>query len=169
MNRRIDELICVGHIIGVQGLKGWVRIFSHTSPRENIISYSPWLIENGEELTAMSIEGRVQGKHIIAKLEGIESRDAAEAMIGRKFYIEPAQLPELESGEYYWSDLIGLEVQSLQSEPLGTVASMLETGANDVMVLSGDRERLIPFVFGEIVSEVDLKNRRIVVDWLPEY
>jgi 16S rRNA processing protein RimM len=75
----------------------------------------------------------------------------------------------LEQGEYYWADLIGLEVESLESEPLGTVESMMETGASDVMVLHGDRQRLIPFVLDEIVREIDLPNKRIVVDWKPDY
>jgi 16S rRNA processing protein RimM len=78
-------------------------------------------------------------------------------------------LPKLGQGEYYWKDLIGLEVESLASEPLGTVESMMETGANDVMVLHGDRQRLIPFVMDAIVREIDLPNKRIVVDWKPDY
>ena len=77
--------------------------------------------------------------------------------------------PELAAGEYYWSDLIGLDVETLQSEPLGRVAAMMETGADDVMVLEGERERLIPFVIDDIVREVDLGNRRLVVDWSPDY
>ena len=93
----------------------------------------------------------------------------AEELTGCKIFINPQQLPEPEEGEYYWSDLIGLAVESLQGEPLGVIASMLETGADDVMVLKGDRERLIPFVLGQIVTEVDLANQRMVVDWLPEY
>lgn len=169
MDQHNNELLCVGHILGAQGLKGWVRIFSNTSPRENIVSYGPWYLDGGEALKKTGIEGKVQGKNIIAKLEGVEDRTQAEAMAGRKIYIPSSQLPRLDDDDYYWSDLIGLEVRSLQDEALGVVESMLETGASDVMVLSGDRERLIPFVIGDVVSEVDLENRRIIVDWLPEY
>ena len=169
MDQHLDELVCVGHILGAQGIKGWVRVFSNTSPRDNIVKYSPWIIEQGDELKAVSISGRSQGKNVVAQLEGCENRSAAEALTGCRILINPAQLPDLQPGEYYWSDLIGLQVESLQGEPLGVVASILETGADDVLVLSGERERLIPFVIGEIVHEVDLERQRLVVDWLPDY
>jgi len=115
------------------------------------------------------VKGRLQGKNVLASLDGYEDRNQAEELNGCRIFIDPAQLPRLQAGDYYWSDLIGLAVESLQGEPLGVVASMLETGADDVMVLSGDRERLIPFAINHIVREVDLEKRRLVVDWLPEY
>ena len=169
MDQHLDDLVCVGHILGAQGIKGWVRVFSNTSPRDNIVKYSPWIIEQGDELNAASISGRSQGKNIVAQLDGCDNRSAAEALTGCRILVDPAQLPRLQAGEYYWSDLIGLQVESLQGEPLGTVASMLETGADDVLVVSGERERLIPFVIGDIVQEVDLERQRMVVDWLPDY
>jgi len=169
MHPHDDESICVGHIIGVQGVKGWVKVFSDTSPRENILNYSPWKIVTGEKIMDVAVNGRLQGKNVIAQIDGIEDRDLAVELIGSKIYIEPGQLPKLAEGEYYWSDLIGMKVESLESEPLGTVETMMETGANDVMVLQGDRERLIPFVIDEIVREVDLANKRVVVDWQPDY
>ena len=169
MNQHQDDLICVGHILGAQGLKGWVRIFSSTSPRDNIVNYSPWIIEQGDESKVVSITGRSQGKNVIARLEGCEDRSAAEALTGCRILIKPEQLPGLQAGDYYWSDLIGLKVESLQGESLGVVASMIETGADDVMVLNGDRERLIPFVIDDIVHEVDLERKRLVVDWMPDY
>ena len=165
----MDDLICVGHILGAQGLKGWVRVFSNTSPRDNIVHYSPWFIEQGDELKAVSVSGRSQGKNVVAQLDGCDNRSSAEALTGCRILINPSQLPDLQDGDYYWSDLIGLQVESLQGEPLGMVGSMLETGADDVMVLNGDRERLIPFVMGEIVHEVDLERQRMVVDWSPDY
>ena len=163
------ELICVGHILGAHGIKGWVRVFSNTSPRENIVNYSPWLMARGDEIKPVEVTGRLQGKNVLARLDGVEDRTQAEALVGCQLYIEPAQLPALAAGEYYWSDLIGLAVESLQAEPLGIVTAMMETGADDVMVLKGDRERLIPFVMDEIVTEVDLDKRRMVVNWSPEY
>ncbi len=169
MDQHEDELICVGHVLGAQGIKGWIRVFSNTSPRENIVSYSPWLLEQGDELVEMKVSGRLQGKNVVAKLAGIDDRNRAEALTGCRLFIRPQQLPGLEAGEYYWSDLIGLEVETLAAEPLGVVAEMLETGADDVMVLRGERERLIPFVLDEIVRDVDLVERRLVVDWSPEY
>jgi 16S rRNA processing protein RimM len=133
------------------------------------VKYSPWVIEQGENRITVEVEGRLQGKNVIARLDGVEDRNQAEALTGCQILIDPALLPRLQAGEYYWSDLIGLKVESLQGEPLGVVASMLETGADDVMVVNGDRERLIPFVIDDIVREVNLDEQRMVVDWLPDY
>jgi len=169
MSQHDDDLICVGHILGSQGVKGWVRVFSNTSPRENIVNYSPWFIEQGDTLNATAVQGRLQGKNVVARLEGVEDRTRADELTGCQIFINPEQLPELEAGEYYWSDLIGLAVETLQGESLGEIASMMETGADDVMVLKGERERLIPFVIDQIVREIDLDSRRLVVDWSPEY
>ncbi len=169
MSQHDDDLICVGHILGSQGIKGWVRVFSNTSPRENIVSYGPWLLELGNELKKVAVSGRLQGKNVVASIEGIEDRTQADELTGCRIFIKPEQLPRLDAGEYYWSDLIGLSVETLQGDPLGEVASMMETGADDVMVLTGERERLIPFVVDHIVREVDLVNRRLVVDWSTEY
>jgi 16S rRNA processing protein RimM len=169
MSQHDGELICVGRILGAQGVKGLVRIFSNTSPRENIVNYSPWYIEQGPLRKQVAVTGRLQGRNVVARLDGIEDRSQAEALSGCQIFINPEQLPALEAGDYYWSDLVGLAVETLQGEPLGVIASMMETGADDVMVLSGERERLVPFVVDEIVKEVDLDKRRLVVDWSPEY
>jgi 16S rRNA processing protein RimM len=169
MDQHEDELICVGHILGAQGIRGEVRVFSNTSPRENILNYGPWYIEQGEELEKLDVSGRQQGRQVVARLAGIEDRNRAEELAGCRILIHRRQLPRLEAGDYYWSDLIGLKVETLQGEPLGVVASMLETGADDVMVLSGERERLIPFVIDDIVREVDLDRQRLVVDWRPDF
>ena len=168
MDQRKDQ-ICVGRITGVQGLQGWVRVFSDTSPRENIIEYSPWMLEAEGRTTTLEVQGRLQGRLVLAKLPGIETREQAAELIGSEIYIWPEQLPELDQDEYYWSDLIGMQVESTQAEVFGRVDDMLETGANDVMVIKGDRERLIPFVIGETVTEVDLTGRRIIVDWQADY
>jgi 16S rRNA processing protein RimM len=164
-----DEFICVGNITGVHGVKGWVKVYSDTSPRENILNYSPWKIQTGDQMQTVEVSGRRQGKNIVARLDGIDQREQAIELIGSKIYILPGQLPKLDEGDYYWSDLIGLAVESLQAEPLGTIETMMETGANDVMVLNGDRQRLIPFVIDDVVREVDLANKRVIVDWKPDY
>ena len=169
MSQHDDDLICVGHILGSQGVKGWVRVFSNTSPRENIVSYSPWFIEQGSVHKATEVQGRRQGKNVLARLEGVEDRTQADELTGCRIFINRQLLPRLEAGEYYWSDLVGLAVETLQGDPLGVIASMMETGADDVMVLAGERERLIPFVIDQIVREVDLDSQRLVVDWSPEY
>lgn len=169
MQEHKDDLICVGNITGPHGVKGWVKVFSNTSPRENILNYSPWRIVAGEQVQIVTVSGRLQGKNVVAQIDGVEQREQAVELVGSKIYISAEQLPQLDDGEYYWSDLIGLEVESLDAEPLGAVETMLETGANDVMVLRGDRERLIPFVMDDVVKLVDLANKRVIVDWKPDY
>ncbi len=164
-----NDKLCVGHITGVQGLKGWVKVFSSTDPRENIVHYSPWMMETGEGVKTLDVHGRLQGRLVLAKFAGVETREDAAEFIGDKIYIWPEQLPELGQDEYYWSDLIGMEVESIQAQALGRVDDMLETGADDVMVIKGDRERLIPFVIDDIVRKVDFDRRCIIVDWQPDY
>ncbi len=164
-----NEAVCVGHILGAQGIKGEVRVFSNTNPRENIVGYSPWQIEIDGQLETVEVSGRLQGKNVIANMIGVDDRDQATALTGCKIYILPEQLPPLENDEYYWSDLIGMEVKSMQAEALGTVDSMMETGASDVMVVKGDRERLIPFVMKDIVQEIDLVKKQMIVDWQADY
>ncbi len=169
MQEHEDDLICVGNITGLHGVKGRVKVFSNTSPRENILNYSPWRIVAGEQVQIVTVSGRLQGKNVVAQIDGVDQREQAVELVGSKIYILAEQLPQLDDGEYYWSDLIGLEVESLDAEPLGTVETMLETGANDVMVLRGNRERLIPFVMDDVVKLVDLANKRVIVDWKPDY
>lgn len=164
-----DETVCVGYILGVQGVKGEVRVFSNTDPRENIVSYSPWLVEVDGQIETIEVNGRLQGKHLIANLASVEDRDSATELVGSKIFILPDQLPKLDDDEYYWSDLIGMEVKSLQTEVLGIIESMMETGASDVMVLQGDKERLIPFVMEHIVKEIDVVNKQMIVDWPADY
>lgn len=167
--RQCDEIVCVGQIIGTQGVKGEVRVFSNTYPRENIVSYSPWKLKIDGELKTFDVNGRLQGKKVIANISGVDDNDQATLLIACKIYILLKQLPLLENDEYYWSDIIGLRVRSMQAEVLGIVDSMMETGANDVMVVKGDRERLIPFVIKDIVREIDLEKKQMIVDWQVNY
>jgi len=113
--------------------------------------------------------GKRQAGTIVAKLAGIDDRDAALALRGRAIWIDRSQLPEPGPGEYYWADLLGIRVETAEGRPLGVVAAMMETGANDVMVVAGEKERLIPFVPGKYVLTVDLEQQRLVVDWDPDF
>jgi len=166
----MSEMIVVGKIAGVFGVQGWCKVFSHTSPRENILQYSPWYLKRGGEwqLTKLT-QGRKQGKSIVAQLEGIDDRDVAAALNGTEIAIKLSQLPELPKDEYYWSDLIGLEVETVTGVPFGKVTDMMATGANDVLIVKGDQERLIPFLQPDVVTEVDVKAGLIKVDWDPEF
>ncbi|PPD03846.1 MAG: ribosome maturation factor RimM [Methylobacter sp.] len=160
----------VGKICGVFGIQGWVKVFSYTDPIDNILSYSPWLLKNNADNKIIKvIRGKFQGKGIIAQLEDISDRDLAEALIGFDIFIDASQLPKAAAGEYYWSDLIGLVVETLDGVSLGRIDSLMETGANDVIIVQGEKERAIPFLQGSTIKTIDLAAGKMVVDWDPEF
>jgi 16S rRNA processing protein RimM len=160
--------VLLGHIAGAHGVSGWVKVHSLTEPREAIFEYQPWLL--GEERQQVRVlQGKEHGNRLIALLDNADTREAAEALIGRAIAVRREQLPEPAPGQYYWADLEGLRVRLADGRELGAVERMLATGANDVMVVRGERERLIPFVLGRYVKDVDLEGGVIVVDWDPEF
>ncbi|WP_031436937.1 ribosome maturation factor RimM [Methylobacter tundripaludum] len=165
-----QQHISVGKISGVFGIKGWVKVFSFTDPRENILTYSPWLLKKGDETKTVNVvDGQLQGKTIVAQLTGVNDRDQAASLMGWDIFITQDQLPKAAKGEYYWSDLIGLNVETIDGVQLGVVDSLLETGANDVIIVQGERERVIPFLQGQTIISIDLDAGKIVVDWDPEF
>jgi 16S rRNA processing protein RimM len=159
------KVVSLGHISGAHGVKGWVRIYSLAEPREAIFEYQPWLL--GEQLESVRIlEGKKHGKHLIARLEKIEDRDQAQGLVGSQIAVYRDQLPELPADEYYWTDLLELDVFMNDGSRLGSISKMLATGAHDVMIVSADGDEvLIPFVPGRFVKKVDLEQGRIEVDW----
>lgn len=163
-----SRIINLGRIAGAQGLKGWVRVISYTEPREAILDYRPWLVGDGHRPVKV-LEGARRGKSVVARLEGVSNRDDAENLNGLEIGIERSQLPGIGDEHFYWADLIGLEVILQEGESLGRIEQMMATGANDVMVVEGDRQRLIPFLINQTVTEVDLKSGRIIVDWDAEF
>lgn len=161
-----NKKLVIGRINGLLGIKGWVKIFSHTSPRDNIFSYKPWWLECQGEYAPVEVEAtQISGKGVAVKFKGLDDRDEAAKLLGQDIVINQSQLQSLSAGEYYWSQLIGLEVITRQGELLGIIKSWLETGANDVLVVSGDRERLIPYLPGTTIQSVDLEQGCVRVDW----
>jgi len=185
-----EALVLVGRVTSVFGIKGWVNVFSYTEPAENILSYSKWLLSPAEtkgqnKRTTMPelkqckkvalTDGQRHGKQVIAQLNQCDSRENAVLYTQQDIFIERTELPELED-EIYWIDLEGLQVVNLQNEVLGRIAEMLETGANDVMVVRNEaasniekREILIPYVEDYYVMEVDLEQGLVRVDWPLEF
>jgi len=165
-----QDLINVGKISGVFGLKGWVKVFSYTEPRENILSYKHWLRKKGsQDKSVKVIGGQLQGKGVVAQIEGVTDRDQALLLMGWDVYITHDQLPTLAKGEYYWTDLVGLDVENLEGFQLGKVDSLFETGANDILLVKGERERALPFIKGQTVISIDVVAGKIVVDWDPDF
>ena len=183
---KTPEIVILGRITGVYGVKGWVKVFSYTDPMEAIVDYNPWLIraENRKNAPWSKVKlkaGKRHAKTVVAKLENCNDRDAAMAYIGTEIAIEEQQLKELtEQDEYYWRDLIGLRVINQQDVELGVVKSLMETGANDVLVVVSEIhtedgakkktiERLIPWTMNNAIITVDLEQKVIEVDWDPDY
>ena len=160
----IENPIILGKIIGNFGVKGWLKVYSHTQPREDITKYKLIYVylEGNYELISDS-EWNSSGKNILLKLDKTSDRESASKYINSDIVIDRANLPELPHGRYYWNDLEGMQVKNIHGDSLGVISHMIETGSNDVVVLSDDR--LIPFVLNDVVKEVDLKNRIMIVEW----
>jgi len=163
-------LVGVGRITGLFGVQGWVRIYSYTEPRENILSFQPIYVDRHETWEEMRlVEGRRHGKGVIARLEHIDNRDHAAALMGSEISVRREQFPEIASGQYYWADLEGLRVITAHGVELGIVDHLLATGANDVLVVKGEQEHLVPFLPDDVVLEINPAQGWIRVEWDPDF
>jgi 16S rRNA processing protein RimM len=159
----------MGRVAAPFGVKGWIRIQVFTEALDSLLDYPAWWVgRDGGWREQQVEEAAVHGRTVVARLAGCEDREAAAALTGAQIAVTRGELPEPEPGEYYWRDLQGLRVSNLQGEDLGAVSHLLETGAHDVLVVKGDRERLIPFVDAYVVK-VDLARGELVVDWGADY
>jgi 16S rRNA processing protein RimM len=165
-----QKWVTLGRISGVFGVKGWIKVESYTDPSGNIVTFGRWTLRLRGADEAFEIEqGREHGGGVVAKLQGIDDRDRARDYVGADIVVERERLPDVGAGEYYWTDLEGLEVRTTAGVVLGTVERLYATGAHDVLVLAGRPGRLIPFVVGPVVKRVDLATGLIEVDWSPDY
>jgi 16S rRNA processing protein RimM len=168
MSEDNSKYIVVGKIGATYGIAGWLKIHTYTEFGENILHYAPWYLSVADQQSydEITIEtGKPHGNSFIAKLHGIDTPEAARLYTGKTISIKRSQLPDLKQGEYYWSDLVGLTVINTRGEALGTVSYLIETGANDVLVIKGDKEHAIPYLPGSVVLSVDLAKKEIIVDW----
>jgi 16S rRNA processing protein RimM len=154
--------VIVGQIRGLYGVRGWVKVYSFTDPITNLINYSPWFVN--QKILVVS-QAKAHGKGIIAQFESINDRDEAASLLGAEIAIDREQLPTTAIDEFYWHDLIGLTVINHEGITLGKVDSLIATGANDVLVVSGECERLIPFVINHVILEVNLVQALMRVNW----
>ena len=164
-------MVVMGKVVAAQGIQGWVKVQTFTEYLDSLLDYGTWYVGNEQAWRPLEVlEANVHGgKVVIAKLQGIADRTAAEKCKGMLIAVPRAELPEQAEGEYYWSDLIGLSVENLEGVQFGIVDSLLETGANDVLVVKGENgETLIPFI-ASVIQHVDLKNKTIRVDWQADY
>jgi len=182
MSKESEQLHILAKITGYYGVKGWVKIYSYTEPRENIVHYSALKIKRskkGEQWQDIRLDnGKVHGKGVVAHFVGYDDRDIAAGLIGAELAVYRSDFKATAKDEYYWSDLIQLTVVNLDGVELGQVERLLETAANDVLVIkpvqhdSGQKvaaEILIPFIQGNYVKKVDLDAGIITVDWQSDW
>jgi 16S rRNA processing protein RimM len=174
----------MGKVTSVYGVKGWVKVFSYTQPKENICEYKLWQLQDSTGIISAVkvLDCKAHGNGLVAHFEGSDDRDQAKAYCGMLVTVPSADLPDLPEGEFYWSQLQGLKVFALnrddQSKPsvlLGVVDHLIETGSNDVLVVRkckdslDGKERLIPYLPEQVVKLVDLDKGVIEVDWDPDF
>lgn len=159
-----DDLITVGKVTGHFGVRGWLKVFSYTRPMENIVNYATWIV--GDEVIK-GIKAKQHGKTIVAYFKGCDNREKSQRYIGNEVRVSLTDLTQLQHNEYYWHQLIGLTVEDDQGQHFGVLDAFFETGANDVMVVKDDEgnEVLIPYIWDQYVTAIDLEQQKIIVDW----
>ena len=165
-----QKMILLGRIHGAFGVRGEVKLESFAEPARGILRYQPWTLRDARgERELTGAKGRETNKGLVATLPGIEDRDAAEALRGTEVWVPRSVLPPPAPGEYYWVDLEGLRVVNVDGADFGTVSHLFATGANDVLVARGDRERMIPFLEPDYIRSVDFDAGVVTVDWDPDF
>ena len=173
----MDKPVVIGRLGAVYGIKGWLKVHSFTDDAESIFEYTPWLIKQNGEWREIQVSGwKRHNNGLVCKLDAIDQREDAQALAGVDIAVQPHSFPDLSEGEYYWSDLMGCQVVNLNGYQMGEVTELMETGSNDVLVVKaklndayGMKERLIPFLDGQVIKKIDLANRSIEVDWDPDF
>ena len=165
-----NTTLVIGRIGGVYGVKGWLKIFSFTRPSKNIFSYSPWILEIDDIFHEINCEEfRKNGENYVVKILGVNNPEDASRYTNCDIAITEEQLPRLNDGEYYWRDLIAIKVINQNGDLLGKVSEIIETGANDVFVITnknkGQHKILIPYVMGLFIRDIDLTTQTMNVDW----
>jgi 16S rRNA processing protein RimM len=163
------KTITVGKVGSSFGVHGWLKIHTYTEFGPTILEYQPWLIQrpNGQIEPLALEDSKRHGDNILIKVKGIDSPEAAKLLTNQLILIYRDQLPILDENDYYWSDLIGLTVINQAGITLGKVIYLMETGANDVLVVKGEREHAIPYLPGNTIKHIDLNKKEMQVDWEP--
>ncbi|SNC58558.1 ribosome maturation factor RimM [Sodalis endosymbiont of Henestaris halophilus] len=171
------ESVIVGKMGAVYGIRGWIRVYSFTEKSESIFNYRPWFITKEDKLHLIELESwKRHNRDWIIKIRNIKNRKEAILLTNFEIIIDASQLPHLDNGEYYWKDLLGCQIVTVNGDKLGEVVGFMETGSNDAMVVKtnqkdafGIKELLIPFIDGQVIKNVDLTNHIINIDWNPGF
>ena len=161
----------MGRVVAAQGLLGWVKVQAFTQHLDALMAHETWYLskEPSSWQGIEVLECKPHTKVLVARLEGIADRTAAEKCKGMLIAVPRSSLPKAADEEYYWSDLIGMNVVNLQGELLGVVDNLLDMGANDILCVQKDKvEILIPFLTN-VIQQVSLQEKLIRVDWQADY
>lgn len=169
--------IVLGKIGSAYSIQGWLKVFSATEKAENIFNYQPWFINQGDQWWQIEWENWKRHNHnLIVKIRNINIRETATLMVNHEIIIDASQLPDLDDSEFYWKDLIGCQVITINDYQLGKVIDLISTGSNDVLIVKKNlkynanmQEQLIPFLYKEVIKNIDLATSVINVDWNPNY
>lgn len=177
MSKIENEKMVVGKLGATYGIRGWLKVFSFTDNAESIFDYAPWFLNQNGTLVEYKVESwKRHNQGYVCKLEGVDVREVAQTYTNFEILIDPTSLPELSEEEFYWRELFGMQVYTMQGYHLGEVTDMMETGSNDVLVVKanlkdafGKKERLIPYLEEQVIKHVDRNAQRIEVDWDPGF
>lgn len=166
MSKTGKESVPFARVADAFGVRGQIKVQSFTEKPQNLLSYTRWVLDHGtngqKEFSVTS--GQLHGKYLTVKLDGVDTRDQALELKGSDILISESNLPELPEGDYYHFQLSGLEVIDVDGTNYGRVEEVMQTGANDVLVVKGSDTHLVPYI-PEVVLEVDLNAGKIRVDW----
>ncbi len=170
MAHTLNKAVVIARIAKPFGIKGWLYLDSFTDPAKNILDYDPWYIEQHGEFNVIEVESaKPQNNRFVVKFKEIDDRTLASHLTNKTISIDSQQLPRLDQHEFYWHELEGMEVINLNNKHFGCVSYLFATGANDVIVVKGEDECLIPYVKDQIIKKIDRENKKILVDWDNDY
>ena len=172
-----SDTLVIGIIGSPYGVKGWVKITSHTHDLDGVFAYTPWLLGQVEESKDYVVDQwRTHNKGLVAKLVGVDNRDDAEGIKNLEISIKAAMLPELDDSDVYWRELVGMQVITDKGYNLGVIKELFETGANDVLLVKanlndafGQKERMVPYLLDQVIKQVDRQAKTVIVDWDPAF
>ena len=158
------EKILIAKIQAHQGLNGWLKIYSYSESKKKFSNYKHFFVMNNESYIYLDIEDIIVNKSIKIKFKSFNSREDSDQYVGKNLYVDREQLDALEDNQYYWNDLIGLNVYLDDGKEIGVLSEIIETGSNDVLVVKGDKEILVPYIIGESVKKVIIEEKKIIID-----
>jgi 16S rRNA processing protein RimM len=161
-----QKLVLIGKVTATHGIRGQLRVVAFSGEAESIVSHRRLILKgpDDESDTFEVANSSIHGKRVLLSFKSLDDINKVECLVGREIYVERGQLPELSDGEYYWCDLIGLRVLTVEGEYLGNLSDILSTGGNDIYIVrNGDKEYLIPAV-EDVITDIDINGSVMIVD-----